>query len=109
MFESPRVASVALAGVLVALSASAVRAHGDHDWIRQRGHLSADGKPCCGKDDCTPLIPERVKQTASGYSLLEFGLVVPYREARPSEDGKYWLCMTHSTRVRCFFAPPSGM
>jgi len=109
MFERAKIAGIALAEVLGALSAPAAWAHGDHDWIRQRGHLSADGEPCCGKEDCTPLSPEQVKQTAGGYSLPEFGHVVPYPQALPSEDGKFWLCMTSITRIRCFFAPPSAM
>lgn len=100
---------VALGTVPAALSMTAAWAHDEHDWIRRRGHLSADGKPCCGKDDCLALSPERVKQSPKGYSLLEFGFVVPYHQVLPSEDGRYWLCMTHSTRIRCFFAPPSGM
>ncbi len=109
MLGLARVVGIALAEALAALSASAALAHDDYDWIRRRGHLSADGKPCCGKDDCAALAPERVKETPGGYWLLEFRLVVPYDQALPSEDGKYWLCMTHSTRIRCFFAPPSGM
>ncbi len=107
--REPATAAVALATVLIALPAPAARAHDDYDWIRRGGHLSADGKPCCGKDDCTPLAPQRVKQTPEGYSLPDFRLMVPYAETLRSEDGRYWLCMTHSTRVRCFFAPPPGM
>ena len=109
MIDLTRVVGVALAGVLAAFSASVALAHDDYDWIRRRGHLSADGKPCCGKEDCTALAPEQVKQTPDGYSLLEFGLVVPYRRTLASEDGKFWLCMTSITKVRCFFAPPPGM
>lgn len=95
--------------VLVALSIPAAWAHDEFDWIRRRGYLSAEGKPCCGKDDCLSLSPAQVRQTPAGYALPEFGFVVPYRQALPSEDGKYWLCMSHSTRIQCFFAPPSGM
>jgi len=33
---------------------------------------------------------------------------VPYSEALPSEDGKYWRCQRPNGTRRCFFAPLQG-
>jgi hypothetical protein len=97
----------AVAGLALSGAAAAVRAHGDHDWIRRGGYKGVDGSSCCGQDDCDQLPAVRVERTPEGYRLLDFGLTVPFRQAMPSEDGKFWLCRERGA-MRCFFAPPPG-
>lgn len=98
----------ALAGLLVAGWAASASAHGDHDWIRKGGYLGVDGTRCCGQDDCDLVPASRVERTQQGYRLRDFGMTVPFRQAKPSEDGKFWLCRDDRAAMRCFFAPPPG-
>lgn len=97
----------ALAGLLLAGGAGLARAHGDHDWIRRGGYLGVDGSSCCGVDDCDQVPASRVERTPEGYRLRDFGILIPFRQATPSEDGKFWLCRDKKL-MRCFFAPPPG-
>jgi hypothetical protein len=84
-----------------------VRVHADYDWIRKGGYKGVDGTSCCGKDDCDQIPTVRVERTPQGYRLPDYGLFVPFRQSRTSEDGKYWLCRDEKA-MRCFFAPPPG-
>ena len=100
-----------IAALIVALPILAwthpVFAH-DH-WINAGRYRSpVDGMLCCGKNDCVVLSAEDVKITAAGYLLPAIGDVVPFREALPSEDGKYHRCHRPDGSRRCFFAPQQG-
>ncbi len=97
-----------LAGLFVAGWAAAASAHGDHDWIRRGGYIGVDGTRCCGQDDCEQIPASRVARTAEGYHLRDFGMIIPFRQAKPSEDGKFWLCRADRATMRCFFVPPPG-
>lgn len=97
----------ACAGLMLAGAPGAPRAHGDYDWIRKGGYIGVDGTNCCGKDDCDEVPAARVERTLEGYTLRDFGLFVPFRQAQTSEDGKFWLCRD-AKAMRCFFAPPPG-
>src|SRR5262245_44042770 len=91
----------------LALPPTAASAHGDFDWINKGKYRSAAGELCCGVEDCYQVAPERVHQNSQGYSLPDYNLTVPARQAIPSEDGKYWICKV-GARMRCFFAPLNG-
>ncbi|MGG6494697.1 UNVERIFIED_CONTAM: hypothetical protein NY603_17310 [Bacteroidetes bacterium 56_B9] len=113
-------AVVACVAVLV-LGTAAARAHdpdtGKPNWIAEGAYSSPQtGVHCCGPNDCERLDPTLVQATPRGFVLHAFrDELVPYTEATPSEDGKYWRC--HTTLVnhldgtqsggerRCFFAP----
>lgn len=96
-----------VAGVVLLAGAGAAGAHGDYDWIRRGGYKGVDGTSCCGKDDCDQIPTARIERVPQGYRLRDFGLIVPFRQAQTSEDGKYWLCRDQKA-MRCFFAPPPG-
>ena len=83
-------------------------AHDDYDWIRKGGYRGVDGTSCCGRDDCDQIPASRVESTPLGYRLPDFGMTIPYRQATPSLDGKFWLCRSDRATMRCFFAPPPG-
>jgi len=112
-----------LVGLLLGwvLTLSPAHAHdpdtGESNWINDGDYKSPQtGVHCCGPKDCDRLDAAHVHATPKGYVLDDFGgEVVPYAEATPSEDGKYWRC--HGTVIweldgtkggserRCFFAP----
>jgi hypothetical protein len=45
--------------------------------------------------------------TSAGYFIKSAEETVPYSEATPSTDGRYWRCQWGGLR-KCFFAPPPG-
>lgn len=76
-----------------------------HDsWIMKGGHRNAAGEWCCGEGDCFEVEPVRI--TANGYLIMATGETVPFSEAKPSQDGKYWRCKRPDGSRRCFFSPP---
>src|SRR5258708_2700775 len=88
-----------------------------HDsWISRGGHRNAAGEWCCGEGDCFMLRDEQVRVTQYGYEVtlgITAGIsgpiqqeTVPYSEAQPSPDGKFWRCKRPDGSRRCFFAPP---
>lgn len=111
---------LAILVLLVPFTALAHDADGNPNWITHGEYTGRDGVHCCGERDCEVINPERVKATPGGYVLLDFkNELVPYSQATPSEDGKFWRCHTYiinhsygdgvSTQEggerRCFFAP----
>lgn len=80
----------------------------DH-WISHGGYRGpVNNEWCCGAEDCV-IIPEaQVKPNGLGYLLTGNKETVPYSEALPSEDGKYWRCQRPNGTRRCFFAPLQG-
>jgi hypothetical protein len=48
-----------------------------------------------------------VKITSAGYYVVSIKETVPFSEATPSPDGRYWRCQWGGSR-KCFFAPPSA-
>lgn len=83
------------------------KAHGPAEWIQRGGYKNAAGELCCGERDCFELGDGDVKVTASGYYIVSIKETVPFSEATPSPDGKYWRCQWGGAR-KCFFAPPSA-
>lgn len=81
--------------------------HGPAEWIQQGGYKNAVGELCCGERDCFELADGDVTITAAGFHLTSTGETVPFSEAQPSPDGRYWRCQWSGVR-KCFFAPPPG-
>ena len=96
-------------GLAAAALAATAAAHDAYDWIRQRGYVGVDGTRCCGIDDCERIPAARIDVTPNGFHLRDAGMTIPFRQAKPSEDGHYWLCRSDPRTMRCFFAPPSAM
>lgn len=85
----------------------AASAHGPAQWIQDGRYTNSVGELCCGERDCFELADDDVKATPAGYFIKSLQETVPYREATPSPDGKFWRCQWGGTR-KCFFAPPPG-
>jgi hypothetical protein len=82
-------------------------AHGPAEWIQRGGFKNAAGELCCGERDCFELTDADVKITSAGYYVVSIKETVPFSEATPSPDGRYWRCQWGGSR-KCFFAPPSA-
>ncbi len=116
-------ASVVLAFLLALCSVKVQPAHA-HDaaqWIQDGGYKNSAGELCCGKRDCDELEDSQVKITPLGYEVTlrtapspidgmrgYIHETVPFSEATPSPDGRYWRCQWGGSR-KCFFAPPNAM
>lgn len=109
---------VLIAILLVALSLFAAiataNAHdpdtGEPNWITDGQYSDPNtGAHCCGPRDCEVLDKKTIEATPKGFILHSFkDELVPYVEATPSEDGKFWLCKRYENaeaKRRCFFAP----
>ncbi len=80
----------------------------DH-WINQGGYRGpVNNEWCCGAEDCFVVPEAQVKPNGLGYLLTTNKETVPYSEALPSQDGKYWRCQRPNGSRRCFFAPLQG-
>ena len=99
---------LALGGVLVSVMLSLASAHGPAEWIQRGGYKNAAGELCCGERDCFELATDDVSVTASGYYVRSVRETVPFNEALPSPDGRYWRCQWGGSR-KCFFAPPPSI
>ena len=100
-------ARLALAVVVAMGTLSLADAHGPADWINRGGYKNAAGELCCGERDCFELATADVSITAAGYFVHSIRETVPFSEALPSPDGRYWRCQWGGSR-KCFFAPPSS-
>lgn len=86
---------------------SSARAHGPAEWIQSGKYKNAAGELCCGERDCFELLDGDVRVTAVGYYVVSIKETVPFSEAAPSPDGRYWRCQWGGSR-KCFFAPPGS-
>jgi hypothetical protein len=96
---------LALAAVMATATLSLASAHGPAEWIERGSYKNAAGELCCGERDCFELADGDVTITARGYFVKSTRETVPYSEALPSPDGRYWRCQWGGAR-KCFFAPP---
>lgn len=91
-------------------------AHDQAQWIQDGNYKNSAGELCCGLRDCAELPDGSVTVTTQGYhvrlvntferrEIVTLDEVVPFSEAQPSPDGKYWRCQWGGER-KCFFAPP---
>jgi hypothetical protein len=94
------------AGALLSLCAFAT-AHDTGQWIQDGKYRNAAGDLCCGERDCAELKDEDIKVTPGGYLIKSLDETVPFHEATPSPNGKYWRCYWGGKR-KCFFAPPTA-
>jgi hypothetical protein len=95
------------AAIAFALVAGGARAH--DQW--------ADGKPipqwvkssCCGPDEAHHLRPDQVHRISDDTYAIdgERHLIVPAKDALPSQDGDYWIFYRAAEYpiVHCFFVP----
>ena len=97
-----------LAAVLAGSTLSLASAHGPAQWIQDGGYRNAVGELCCGERDCFELSSEDVRVTSAGYFVLSIRETVPFSEALPSPDGRFWRCQWGGAR-KCFFAPPPSI
>ena len=75
---------------------------------------------CCSGKDCAEIPDESVSAGPDGWVVTlwpgqhpmvtkPIHRVIPYRTARPSEDGRFHLCLWPTEADdRCFYAPPQG-
>src|SRR5947207_7614718 len=96
----------ALVGVAAFLATKALP-HDAAEWIQRGGFKNAAGELCCGERDCFELTDADVKITSAGYYVVSIKETIPFSEATPSPDGRYWRCQWGGSR-KCFFAPPSA-
>jgi hypothetical protein len=96
-----------LACTTALLTLSLAQAHGPAEWIQHGGYKNAAGELCCGERDCFELADADVKITSAGYLVVSMKEMVPFEEAAPSPDGRYWRCQWGGAR-KCFFAPPGS-
>ena len=94
-----------LAALAVSATLSLAYAHGPAEWIQRGDYKNAAGELCCGERDCAELASADVSVTATGYFVASIRETVPFSEAQPSPDGRYWRCQWGGAR-KCFFAPP---
>lgn len=100
--------AIGVSAALLLLAALAFAlAHGEAEWIERGGYKNAAGELCCGARDCFELADGDVKITAAGYFVVSKQETVPFHEATPSPDGRYWHCQWGGAR-KCFFAPPGS-
>ena len=92
--------------VLLLLTTPAL-AHGPAEWIQRGGYKNSVGELCCGPRDCFELADGDVKVTPAGYYVTSTKETIPFSEATPSPDGRYWRCAWGGAR-KCFFAPPGS-
>lgn len=97
----------AAAAAMFAMAVTLASAHGPAEWIARGGYKNAVGELCCGERDCVELADGDVKATPAGFYITSRKETVPYSEAQPSPDGRYWRCQWSGMR-KCFFAPPPG-
>lgn len=93
--------------VVFILMQSAARAHGPAEWIQRGQYKNGAGELCCGERDCFELADADVKITSAGYFVIPTKETIPFDQATPSIDGKYWRCQWGGAR-KCFFAPPGS-
>ena len=94
------------AAALLSMCAFAL-GHGEGQWIQDGKYRNAVGDLCCGERDCSEVADDDIKVTAGGYLIKSLDETVPFHEATPSPNGKYWRCYWGGKR-KCFFAPPSS-
>jgi len=110
--------------LLAILVGTPALAHGPADWINQGKFANPlGGELCCGEGDCGVLVYGHVAAFDDGYHVdatfrigdgpgatdLSVVETVPYSQAMPSPDGRFWRCKKPNGERRCFFAPPPGM
>lgn len=112
--RSTRNAAV-FAGSLLALFLALTKCAPAHEWYPWE---------CCAGHDCAALPAESVRTGPAGYTVIiapgghpQWGkdrptaltLTVPYRDAKPSPDGKFHICLNPQGALLCFFQTIGGV
>ena len=78
---------------------------------------------CCSGVDCAAVSPQSVRETSGGYVVTiapgshpmwradrpaPLVVRIPYREAKPSPDGAWHICINGQGELLCFFAIVGG-
>lgn len=78
---------------------------------------------CCSGVDCAEVSPRAVQETPAGYVVTvapgshpmwradrpaPLVVRIPYREAKPSPDGRWHICLNGAGDLLCFFAATGG-
>ena len=98
---------IGLLFLIVIFFSSRAWSHGPAQWIQDGNYKNAVGELCCGERDCFELADADVRITAAGYVVVSMKETIPFDQATPSPDGRYWRCQWGGTR-KCFFAPPGS-
>lgn len=102
-------------------------------WVSLTLLLAAGARPvfahswypaaCCSGTDCASIQPTSVRETAGGHVVTvapgshpmwrsdrptPLVVRIPYREAKPSPDGQWHLCINGAGDLLCFFAIIGG-
>lgn len=100
---------IPLAALAVLAALSPAMGHDDAGWILQGQHKNARGEFCCGPMDCK--IEHDAVARVSGWTIEGEGSrneFVPYSEAKPTPDGRLWICRYPDGRRRCTFGLTPG-
>lgn len=92
-----------------------------------RAHSAMSGwaypASCCSGTDCAEISPQSVQETGGGYVVTvapgshpmwradrpaPLVVRIPYREAKPSPDGHWHICLNGAGDLLCFFAAAGG-
>jgi len=91
-----------------------------HDsWLSRNGYRNNAGEWCCGESDCGVFVYGHIGESRFGYEVdatfrigegqgvvdITVKELVPYTEAIPSPDGRFWRCKRPDGSRRCFFHP----
>src|SRR5437879_11288178 len=90
-------------GSVAGLVSSILAADAHDSWISRGGYRNLAGEWCCGATDCEA--HDEIATTGAGWVVGGTELI-PYSEAAPSPDGKFWICRRPDNSRRCVFAPP---
>ena len=78
---------------------------------------------CCSGVDCAQIEPSTVKETSGGYVVTvapgshpmwrsdrpaPLVVRIPYRDAKPSPDGRWHICLNGAGDLLCFFSAQGG-
>lgn len=92
-----------------------------------RAHQAMSGwvypASCCSGVDCAQIVPQSVREGGGGYIVTvapgshpmwradrpaPLVVRIPYREAKPSPDGYWHICLNGAGDLLCFFAALGG-
>lgn len=91
-----------IAALAIALYAYGAKAHWSGNYKNP-----VTGNHCCDLADCHPIPKEAYEFRHDGIQLTKRGVIYPYEQTLPSEDGDVWECVWGG-KVQCVFIPVSG-
>lgn len=80
-------------------------AEAHENWINDGDYRGRYGEHCCDEKDIEQLASNRVEHVQGGY-MVDRRVFIPATDAKPSEDGKWWVAWkVRNADARCFFYP----